>query len=176
LLTVLAASASTSSVWTVLPALIAAAALLVGLVAGALLEPLKLRFAHRARLRQERLAQCGRLIETVRLVAATWDLLAGLHIKAREHDEELDYAFVATEVLKLEVQRDHLFGAVMLLRLYGPNDLEAAARAVTDVENKFLETMQDHEDSVTKEEVEDFDKELKEAIDAFVTKAQRYTR
>lgn len=155
--------------------MIAAVALLVGLIAGALLEPLKLRFAHRARLRQERLAQCGRLIETVRLVRSTWETLARSHITAREKNEEPDNESMASRMLKLEAHRDNLFGAVMLLRLYGPKDLEEAATLITDVEYRFLGKMQNHSDSLTKEEVENFKTELQEAIDAFIIKANQCT-
>jgi len=145
------------------PALIGAGAALAGVTLGAVLEPLKLRFAHRARVQQERLSQCARLIEAATDVNALWNHLRT--VPASVWDAKLP---------PLELQRATLNKAERLLAMYGPDELASAARAVAaaDYERRLQFRQTTHDDSLALE----LATTMADAIDAFVDVAQKCTR
>ncbi|GAA0256638.1 hypothetical protein GCM10010492_66950 [Saccharothrix mutabilis subsp. mutabilis] len=120
--------------WTTLaPALVAAIAALGGVTVGALVEPLKLGAARRARVREERAARCATLIEAaMKCRARLWAL--NLEHRRVASGTEADPAR-ENELFELyRVARKELRQTVMLLRLSGPDKLVEAAMAVWEAE------------------------------------------
>ncbi|MFD5828311.1 hypothetical protein [Lentzea sp. NPDC060358] len=118
---------------TVWPALIAAVAALGGVTVGALVEPLKLGAARRARVREERAARCATLIETA------MNCRAGVLALNLEHRRvaaggETDMAR-EDELLRLyRLARKEFRQTVILLRLSGPDKLVESAMKVWEAE------------------------------------------
>lgn len=113
--------------------MIAAVAALGGVTVGALVEPLKLGAARRARVREERAARCATLIET------------GMNCRARLLALNLEHRKAASggeadptredELLELYRQARREFRqTVILLRLSGPDKLVDAAMDVWHAE------------------------------------------
>lgn len=125
-----------STVW---PALIAAVAALGGVTVGALVEPLKLGAARRARVREERAARCARLIEAgmscrARLLAvnlAHRRAASGAVVETAQEDEFVDLYRQA---------RNDLRQVVALLRLSGPDELVEVAMSVRQAERALRGT------------------------------------
>ena len=120
----------------VIPAGIAAAAALGGVALGALVEPLKLRAARRARVRQDRAERCAKLIEAAmscraRLLSlnlAHRQVAAGELLEGNSEEDRLDL---------YRTVRNELRQTVALIKLGGPDDLADAAMAVRQAERQF---------------------------------------
>ncbi len=117
----------------VLPALIAATAALGGVTVGALVEPLKLGAARRARVRDDRAARCARLVEAAMTCRARLLALNLAHRRAAS-GVEVDAAREEELVEAYRLARNELRQTVALLRLSGPDELVEAAMAVRQAE------------------------------------------
>ncbi|MGM1061352.1 hypothetical protein [Saccharothrix sp. Mg75] len=120
--------------WTTLaPALIAATAALGGVTVGALVEPLKLGAARRARVRDDRAARCAKLIEASMTCRARLLALNQAHRRAAS-GVEVDATREEELVEAYRLARNELRQAVALLRLSGPDELVDAAMGVREAE------------------------------------------
>ncbi len=117
----------------VLPAFIAATAALGGVTLGALVEPLRLGAARRARVRDDRAARCAKLIEAAMTCRARLLALNLAHRRAAS-GVEVDAAREEELVEAYRLARNELRQTVALLRLSGPDELVEAAMAVRQAE------------------------------------------
>ncbi|MEV4145352.1 hypothetical protein AB0J40_16895 [Amycolatopsis sp. NPDC049691] len=111
---------------------IAAVASLVGVTLGALLEPLKLNAARRAKLRQNRADRCGQFIEAAARARQHLVSLNVLH-RRRKNGEAVEPADYEDEYYKARAEMRSLLG---LLVMSGPDELVDAAK---DVRKKEME-------------------------------------
>lgn len=175
MMTILATTASTPSAdWT---PVLAPAGALVGVVIGAVLglaaEPLKLKFAHRARLRQERATQCARLAEMASLTLSGW----GTYVEMREEMREKKTALpkgMNQLIDGLHEHRKALRGAATLLALYGPGDLHNAASAVMTADSNLREVFV--EDVATTEACFQLCDGMNTAVGEFLKVARKHVR
>jgi hypothetical protein len=107
-------------------AVIAAVASLVGVTLGALVEPLKLNAARRAKLRQDRADRCGRFIEAA---ARARQHLVSLNVshRQRESGASADVASYEADYYTARAEMRSLLG---LLVMSGPDELVDAAKEV----------------------------------------------
>ncbi len=107
-------------------AVIAAVASLVGVTLGALVEPLKLNAARRAKLRQDRAERCGKFIEAA---ARARQHLVSLNVghRRRESGEPVEVASYEDEYYQVRAEMRSLLG---LLVMSGPDELVDAAKEV----------------------------------------------
>ncbi|WNV83715.1 hypothetical protein [Umezawaea sp. Da 62-37] len=120
--------------WTTLaPALVAAAAALGGVTVGALVEPLKLGAARRARIRDDRAMRCAKLIEAAMTCRARLLALNLAHRRAAA-GFEVDTAREDELVEVYRQTRSELRQTVALLRLSGPDELVEVAMTVREAE------------------------------------------
>ncbi|WP_410607574.1 hypothetical protein [Amycolatopsis sp. lyj-109] len=106
-------------------AAIAAIASLVGVTLGALVEPLKLNAARRAKQRQERADRCGRLIEAA---ARARQHLVSLNVNHRQGEAGAErVAAYEDEYYTVRAEMRSLLG---LLVMSGPDELVDAAKNV----------------------------------------------
>lgn len=105
---------------------IAAVASLIGVTLGALLEPLKLNAARRAKLRQDRADRCGAFIEAA---ARARQHLVSLNVthRQRKAGESADVTAYEDEYYKARAEMRSLLG---LLVMSGPDELVDAAKDV----------------------------------------------
>jgi hypothetical protein len=120
------------------PAVIAAVAALSGVALGALMEPVRLRYARQEHARQDRLGQATRLLEAANQATAVWATIFRLLDSVGPHKlvAERWNAMFAT----LETTRNEVRAAAGLLTLYGPETLAAAACAVADADSQLSKT------------------------------------
>jgi hypothetical protein len=163
------------------PAVVAAAAALLGVALGALLEPLKLRASERARVRQGRAERCERIIDAAMICRARLlslnlayrTIVAGLTLEGDNEAERLEAYRLA---------RYNLRTAVALLRLCGPDDLVDAAMRVREEERSLRKVRFAPDDG------DDLDKDwppqpvlkharaVEQAVHDFAATARRYVR
>lgn len=115
-------------------AVIAAVAVMAGVALGAFLEPLRLRYARRERLRQERLTQAARLVQAGNRTIAIWATIFRLLGLSKDKRGSIDSSRWEVLYENLQDQRNELYGAASLLTLYGPDDLANQAQAFADVD------------------------------------------
>jgi hypothetical protein len=125
--------------WQILrPALIAAGAAIGGVAVGALVEPLKLGAARRARAREDRAERCAKLVEKVmncrsRLISlnrAHHQAVAGQEFPDGSEQEQLEaYRLVRNEFRQ----------AVAMVTLSGPDALADAAMAMREAERQLTQ-------------------------------------
>ncbi|MFD9703847.1 hypothetical protein [Lentzea sp. NPDC059081] len=122
---------------TLWPALIAAVAALGGVTVGALVEPLKLSAARRARARQEHGERCARFVEAATSSRSGVIRLNVAHRRVKVGGEEVS----ADEILALETAyytaRNELRQVAGLIDLYGPDELAHQAFAVREADRQF---------------------------------------
>jgi hypothetical protein len=104
-------------------AIIAAVASLAGVTLGALVEPLKLNAARRAKLRQDRADRCGRFIEAA---ARARQHLVSLNVGHRQGES----GAVASYEADYYTARAELRSLLGLLVMSGPDELVDAAKDV----------------------------------------------
>ncbi|WP_206790045.1 hypothetical protein [Amycolatopsis sp. MtRt-6] len=105
-------------------AVIAAVASLVGVTLGALVEPLKLNAARRAKLRQDRADRCGKYIEAG---ARARQHLVSINVSHRQGAAAERIAAYEDEYYTVRAEMRSLLG---LLVMSGPDELVEAAREV----------------------------------------------
>jgi hypothetical protein len=174
-LTVIAAAAPDPAPWWA--TYLTPAAVLLGVVVGALLgplvEPWKLGAAHRAHIRQERLAQCARLIEAANETRGWWSTIMRLRLDTGKSEAVIQES-VDQLAATLEEQRSKLASAVGLLDLYGPDELGNAAKVIEAADGQAVEA--NLESGLTVEKCRTLSGNMEAAIDGFVKIAKKYVR
>ncbi|WP_439383588.1 hypothetical protein [Amycolatopsis lexingtonensis] len=107
-------------------AAIAAVASLIGVTLGALVEPVKLNAARRAKLRQDRAERCGKFIETA---ARARQHLVSINVGHRQYESGASGDVASAEV-DYYTARAELRALLGLLVMSGPDELVDAAKEV----------------------------------------------
>jgi hypothetical protein len=156
-------------------AVIAAVASLVGVTLGALLEPLKLNAARRAKLRQDRAERCGKYIEAA---ARARQHLVSINVSHRQGAAAERMAGYEDEYYTVRAEMRSLLG---LLVMSGPDELVEAARGVRRKDMDLHHVRHDPDDGdeftrvVLPAAVRDAVVELDRAIEEFALVARKHT-
>jgi hypothetical protein len=154
---------------------IAAVASLVGVTLGALLEPLKLNAARRAKLRQDRADRCGKYIEAA---ARARQHLVSINVSHRQGADAERMAGYEDEYYTVRAEMRSLLG---LLVMSGPDELVEAARGVRRKDMDLHHVRHDPDDggeftrAVLPAAVRDAVVELDRAIEEFALVARKHT-
>ncbi len=112
---------------------------LVGVSLGVVLEPLRMSFAERARLRSEGADRCVRLVEAATLTRSL--LLEINYLHRREGSGDISGVTNEDEIFaQYRAARKDLKQVVMLLHLSGPDEVADAAEAVRRADRSLRAT------------------------------------
>lgn len=156
-------------------AVIAAVASLVGVTLGALVEPLKLNAARRAKVRQDRADRCGRFIEAA---ARARQHLVSINVSYREDRTSERVLAYEDEYYTARAEVRSLLG---LLVMSGPDELVEAAKEVRrkDMDLHHVRHAPDDDGKFTKvvlpRPVRDAVVALDRAIEGFALVARKHT-
>ncbi|MGW4064874.1 hypothetical protein ACWEGE_41765 [Amycolatopsis sp. NPDC004747] len=156
-------------------AVIAAVASLVGVTLGALVEPLKLNAARRAKVRQDRADRCGRFIEAA---ARARQHLVSINVSYREDRTSERVLAYEDEYYTARAEVRSLLG---LLVMSGPDELVEAAKEVRrkDMDLHHVRHAPDDDGKFTKvvlpRPVRDAVVALDRAIEEFALVARKHT-
>ncbi|WP_410675609.1 hypothetical protein [Amycolatopsis sp. cmx-4-68] len=156
-------------------AVIAAVASLVGVTLGALVEPLKLNAARRAKLRQDRADRCGKYIEAA---ARARQHLVSINVSHRQGADAERVAGYEDEYYTVRAEMRSLLG---LLVMSGPDELVEAAREVRRKDMDLHHVRHEPDDGgeftrvVLPTAVRDAVVELDRAIEEFALVARKHT-
>ncbi|MGK3208204.1 hypothetical protein [Amycolatopsis sp. MEPSY49] len=154
---------------------IAAVASLIGVTLGALLEPLKLNAARRAKLRHDRAERCGKYIEAA---ARARQHLVSINVSHRQDADAERVTGYEDEYYTVRAEMRSLLG---LLVMSGPEELVEAAREVRrkDMDLHHVRHQPDDGGKFTRvvlpTAVRDAVVELDRAIEQFALVARKHT-
>jgi hypothetical protein len=159
---------------TVLPAVIAAVAALVGVVIGAFFEPVKLAAARRVRARQDHAERCVRFVEAATSSRSGVIQLNVAHRRAKLGEEDVS----AEEMLGLETAyytaRNELRQVAGLIDLFGPDDLARHAFIVREADRQFRRKQWIAEES-GKQDRSDLPPTVREAASEMEAQIRKFT-